>query len=276
MLVQRALRPAATVARAALRPETYPGHAREAVSLAVTAAVWPFGLIDQGIAEVRRLVGADDPELGTPVLLVHGFAANKSNWLFLRRDLRAAGFGRIDALNYNPLTADIPALADACARRVRHLLEVTGADRVHLVGHSLGGLVVRYAVQMAGLHDVAASCVTVASPHQGLAHLPLGLVPVPTVRQLAHGSAVLRRLSASSRPLPTRFVAYYSNLDVLAPGHRCRIVEPALRATNVLVKDEGHLSILLSRRLVSSLVHELRAADGHPGFRALSSLPPAA
>jgi pimeloyl-ACP methyl ester carboxylesterase len=276
MLVDRALRPVATVARAALRPETYPGQVREAVSLAVTAAVWPFGFVDRGIAELRRLVGADDPGLGTPVLLVHGFAANKSNWLFLRHDLRAAGFGRVDALNYNAFTADIPALGEACARRARHLLEITGAERVHLVGHSLGGLVARYAVQVAGLHDVAASCVTVASPHQGLAHLPVGLVPSPALRQLAQGSALLRRLSASSRPLPTRFLAYYSNLDLLAPGHRCRIVEPALKATNVLVKDEGHLSILLSRRLSSSLIHELGAIDGRPGHQALASIPPAA
>src|SRR5687768_10093863 len=103
MLVDRALRPLGTVARAALRPETYPGHAREAVSLAVTATMWPFGVVDRGVQELRRLVSGDDPELGTPVLLVHGFAANKSNWLFLRRDLRAAGYERVDALNYNPL-----------------------------------------------------------------------------------------------------------------------------------------------------------------------------
>jgi len=277
MLADRALRPLATVARAALRPETYPGHAREAVSVAVTAAVWPFGLVDRGVQEIRRLVGADDASLGTPVLLVHGFAANKSNWLFLRHDLRAAGFGRVDALNYNPLVADLPALAAACALRARRLADATGSDRVHLVGHSLGGLVARYAVQLCGIDDIAATCVTVASPHQGIAHVPAGLVPLRTVRQLAAGSAELRRLSASSRPLSTRFIAYYSNLDLLVPGHRARIVEPALRATNVLVKDEGHLSILLSRRLSSSLLHELAVVDGRPGHGdPLLEVPPAA
>ena len=269
------LQPIGAVARAAIRPETYPGHAREAVSLAVTATMWPFGLVDRGIAELRRHLGDDDHDSDrSPVLLIHGFAANKSNWLFLTRDLRDAGFRRVDALNYNPLTLDIPALADACARRARGLLEATGAERVHLVGHSLGGIVARYAVQLAGLHDVAASCVTVASPHGGVGHLPCRIAPVRSVRQLTPGSAVLARLAASSRPLPTRFVAYYSNLDLLVPGQRARIVEPALRATNVLVKDEGHLSILLSRRLSSSLLHELAAVDGVGS--ALSSLPPAA
>ena len=258
---RRALRPIGAVARAAVRPETYPGHAREAVSIALTAAVWPFGLADRGLAELRRLAGGGTYGDRPPVLLVHGFGANKSNWLFLQRDLRTAGFARVDALNYNPLTADIPALAEACAQRARWLADATGSDRVHLVGHSLGGLVARYAVQLGGLHDLAASCITVASPHQGVARSMCRNVPVATVRQLAEGSTLLRRLSASSRPLPTRFVAYYSNLDLIVPGHRARIVEPALRAQNILVKDEGHLSILLSRRLASSLLAELARAE---------------
>lgn len=277
-VVGRALRPIGAVTRAALRPETYPGHFREAVSTAITGAVWPFGLADRGLAELRRLVSSGDagPSARTPVLLVHGFAANKSNWLFLTRDLRAAGFDRVDALNYNPLTADVPALAEACAVRARRLLEAAGAERVHLVGHSLGGIVARYAVQLCGLDDIAATCVTVASPHQGVGHLPCSLAPVRTIRQLAPGSRVLARLSASSRPTDTRFIAYYSNLDLLVPGHRARIVEPAVRATNVLIKDEGHLSILLSRRLSASLLHELGAVEGLPGHAPLTSLPPAA
>lgn len=276
-MLDRALRPMGAMARAAVRPETYPGHAREAVSIAVTAAVWPFGVVDRGLAELRRLLEGDDVGGRPPVLLLHGFGANKSNWLFLHRDLRAAGYRRIDALNYNPLAADIPALAAACAIRARRLAEATGSDRVHLVGHSLGGIVARYAVQLCGLDDIAASCVTVVSPHQGVGNLACRVAPSRTLRQLAEGSTVLRRLSASSRPLPTRFVAYYSNLDLLVPGHRARIIEPALRATNVLVKDEGHLSILLSRRLSASLVHELAAVDDDASVGgSLVGLPPAA
>lgn len=273
-MLDRALRPVAAVARAALRPETYPGHLRELVSLGVTAAVWPLGLADRGAAEVRRVMASPSGEVETPVLLIHGFAANKSNFLFLQRDLRAAGFGRVHALNYNPFTTDIPGIAEACAERARCLMDATGADRVHLIGHSLGGIIARYAVQVSGLEQ-AATCLTVASPHRGVPGA--ALAPGRTMRQLAPGSALMRRLQASSRRLPTRFVAYYSNLDLLVAGHRAMIVEPALRATNVLVKDEGHLSILLSRRLGASVLHELGAAEHLPGYgAALAGLPPAA
>jgi pimeloyl-ACP methyl ester carboxylesterase len=262
------------VLRAAVRPETYPGHAREAISVAVTAALWPFGLADRGIHEIRHLIGREEPLVPTPVLLVHGFAANKSNWLFLERDLRAAGFGRVHALNYNPFRADIPAIAAACVQRARHLMEASGTDRIHLVGHSLGGLVARYAVQLGGLRQ-AATCVTVASPHQGVTPARLARWPA-SLCQLRPDAEVLVRLRASSRRLPTRFVAYYSNLDLLVPGHRAMILEPALRATNVLIRDEGHLSILLARRLSASLIHELAVAEDLGGYSGAVPLLPAA
>jgi pimeloyl-ACP methyl ester carboxylesterase len=262
-MFERLVSPAAEVVRAALRPETVPGHIRELTSLGVTAAMWPLGLADKGIAELRRRVTGDESPIETPVLLVHGYGANKSNWLYLERYLRDAGFRRVHALNYNPLTADIPALATACTRRARELMDHFGVDRIHVIGHSLGGVVARYAVQISGLEGVD-TLVTVASPHRGapLAHIGFGA----TAAQLCPGSPVLRRLRASSRPLPTTFVAYYSNLDLIVPARRAMILEPALRATNILVKDEGHLSILLSRRLAASVVDQLGAAEGLPGY----------
>ena len=248
------------VARAAIRPETYPGQLREAVSLAVTAAMWPFGVADHGMREIAGIGERPAPLRPTPVLLVHGFAANKSNWAFLRRDLRAAGYGNVHALNYNPFTTDIPTIAAQCVERAHSLMDAAGSDGIHVVGHSLGGVVARYAVQIGGLEE-AFTCATVASPHQGVGSARMAAWPL-SVCQLRPDHDVLVRLRASSRRMATRFVAYYSNLDLLVPGGRGKIVEPPLRAANVLIKDEGHLSILLSRRLSGSLLHELAASEG--------------
>ncbi|MDX6233510.1 MAG: hypothetical protein QOH68_2534 [Nocardioidaceae bacterium] len=263
-MLDRLTRPAAEVMRAARRPETLPGHVREIASTAVTAAMWPFGMADRGLAELRRLL-AEEGDAGTPVLLIHGYGANKSNWLFLQRYLRDSGYSRINALNYNPFQADVPAIAEAATMRARDLMAHCGTDRVHLIGHSLGGLVARYAVQISGLEG-AATCVTVASPHRGAPAAPLGFGR--TAKQLRPGSPLLRRLAASSRPLPTQFVAYYSNLDLIVPARSAMITERAVKATNILVKDEGHLSILLSRRLSESVVNQLGAVDGRPGYGA--------
>jgi len=260
-----------SVARAARRPESYLAQGREAASLAVTAALWPFGAIDRGMAELRTRVAADRSPVATPVLLLHGYGANKSNWFFIERELRAAGFERLHGLNYNPLRASIPTIAEMTVQRARQLMDHFGVDRIHLVGHSTGGIVARYAVQLSGLQEVDV-CVTIASPHGGSPAARLG--PGATARQLRPGSDVLRRLHASSRRLDTRFVAFYSNVDVLSPGNRSMIREPALRATNILVKDEGHLSMMLSRRLAMVLAAQLAAAEGRPGYgEVVSGLP---
>jgi triacylglycerol lipase len=253
--------PGADVLRAATRPETIPGQAREVASLAITAALWPFGWVDRGLHELRRSLEEDPDGIRTPVLLVHGYGANKSNWFFVERSLRDAGFGVIHALNYNPLRADVPRLAEACVQRAHDLMAHAATDRVHLVGHSLGGVVARYAVQVAGLEQ-AATCVTVVAPNRGA---PLARFALRgTGAQLAPGSAVLRRLSTSARPMRTRFVAYYSNLDMLVPGRRAMIAEVELEPRNLLIKDEGHVSILLSRRLANSIAEELLASERSP------------
>src|SRR5439155_5759941 len=125
---------------------------------------------------------------------IHGYGANKSNWFFVDRELRSAGFERIHALNYNPLTAGIPDIAARATQRARELMDHFGTDRIHIVGHSLGGIVGRYAVQLGGLEGVEV-CITIGSPHHGtpMARFGLGV----TARQLRPGSDVLRRLSAS-------------------------------------------------------------------------------
>jgi pimeloyl-ACP methyl ester carboxylesterase len=268
-VVQRTVAPVGAFVHALRRPTTYTGQFREAASTLITMSMWPLGFADQGVAAVHAPADERTP-VDTPVLLVHGYGANKSNWLFLRRYLQQAGFGRVHALNYNALRADIPALADQCTARAAELRERFGADRVHVVGHSLGGVVARYAVQVSGL-DSAATCITIASPHAGvrLARYgsPLSVVsPLASGLQLRPGSAVMDRLRDTARPLPTRFIAYYSNLDLLVPGRRAMILEPALDATNIFVRDQGHLSIMFSRRLAQSVVDQLAASEGLPGY----------
>lgn len=278
-VVERALAPAIAVATAARRPTTYSGHLKELTSTVVTAGMWPMGFRDQGLGAIVSR-DAHSP-VATPVLLIHGYGANKSNWLFISRYLKQAGFERVHALNYNPFTADIPALAQQCVDRAEELKAHFGVDRIHVVGHSLGGIIARYAVSVLGLQGVDV-CATIASPHGGVRLARYGspaaaISPLATGLQLRPDSAVMTLLRSSARDLPTRFVAYYSNLDLIVPAKRAMIIEPELAATNILVKDHGHLSIMLSRQLSASIVDQLGAAEGLPGYGTpVRSLPPRA
>lgn len=226
---------------------------REAAAAAVTVGLWPLG-----VAAPR--VEAAPPAVGVPVLLVHGYGANRSNWRFVERRLRAGGFTSVHAANYNPLTSDLPGLAEWLATEVATLRARCGVEAVHVVGHSLGGVVARYAVQVLGLEGVA-TCVTLASPHGGVTlarpvpTLPGGLGAV--ARQLRPDAPEMVLLRSSARPLGTRFVAVAGGSDVIVPTGRALIREPELAATNLVIANHGHFSLLFSAPLADSLVHQL-------------------
>lgn len=249
---------------------TATSQAWELASAVATIGLWPLGLTaprpgedgagageGSGVVPLsaRRSVPAD-----VPVLLVHGYGANRSNWHFVERRLRAAGFGSVHAVNYNPLTSDLPGLAQWFAGEVVDLRKRTGADAVHVVGHSLGGVVARYALQILGVDGVA-TCVTLASPHGGVTlarpmrPLPGGLGAV--ARQLRPDAPEMVLLRSSARPLATRFVAVAGGADLIVPTGRALIREPELGATNLVVPHHGHFSLLFSPSMADAIAHQL-------------------
>ena len=84
-------------------------------------------------------------------MFVHGYCGSERVWAPLRAALTAAGFNCLISLCYNAVTSDVRDVADRLVDESRRALQATGAGKVHLIGHSLGGLVVREAVQRRGL-----------------------------------------------------------------------------------------------------------------------------
>lgn len=252
------------VTRALIRPGSYLGWLRELLVTGVCLVCYPFGI--GGTTPEPRSDDLPTPPFAleadaAPVLLVHGYGHNRSGWTFLVRHLRQCGFERVYSFNYSPLARDLPGLAWELARRIDAIREVTGARRVHLVGHSLGGIVIRYYVQLLGGEACVGTAITVASPHEGT--LAAGFGRSPVLRQLRAGSWVIQALEETARPSPVQWVAYYSNLDVLVqPARSAMLRHPALDATNVLVKDHGHLSVLLAPGLGRSIARRLAASNG--------------
>lgn len=280
-----------TLVSALRRPATYGGAAREVVSLLLCAVRYPSGFVSE-----RVTVAPAHPPIGrpvdgqrlpvrshawpgsghdTPVMLVHGYAHNHSGWWLMRRHLQEAGFGQLDSFNYQPLLHDVPASARRLAARVEQLRRRTGAERIHVVAHSLGGLLVRWMVQELDGAAVVDTAVTLGTPHEGT--LAAWIAPGRTAAQLRSGSWVVRRLQETARPSPVRWVAFYSNVDELVqPSRSAMIRHPALEAVNILAKDHGHMSLMVSPRVARAVVRQLEVAEGVAGVASVSSLPTAA
>lgn len=248
-----------------LRPGTYVGAARETLFALVHAAVHPLGLLSvealQEALEAERAVEAIETQLAPstaqmPIILLHGYVMNRSAFLVMRQALTEAGFCHVRAFNYPQFTHGVPEVARMLQAEVERVLETTGAERCSIVGHSLGGIVARYYAQALGGEKTLDTVVTLGTPHSGTytAHFGVG----PAAMQSTYQSPFLNELRRTARPSPVRYVSYYSDLDLfVVPASSAKLRDPVLQATNIRVRDIGHLSMLLSGEVVQSVVDYL-------------------
>lgn len=276
-----ALRRAARTARRGVRTVCSPaglvGTGTEAVWSAAHLVLYPLGVrADKGhrsdwvhadrftlddLPPVQRgLLLGDVVAAGTPIVLVHGLVDNRSIFTLLLRALRRRGFGRVLTLNYSPFTQDVRAVAARLAALVERTCDETGYERVHVVGHSLGGVAARYYVQRMGGDARVHTLCTLGSPHAGTyaAHL----MPSQLVRQLRPGSDLMRELAEPAPGCRTRFVAFWSDLDhLVVPFRSARVDHPDLSARNVLLRGVGHMSLPIDGRVVREIATLLAHLD---------------
>jgi pimeloyl-ACP methyl ester carboxylesterase len=226
--------------------------------MASAAAKAPLHLVGRGPEPAFGAlapVQAHSAPTTRPVLLVHGFGGTKSSWSYLARTLTARGL-TFDAITYTPFGTSVEQLADRLVVEVDRMLAQTGADKVHLVGHSLGGVVIAQAIASGRLAGQVDTVVTLGAPFGGSpwAHLlPFGAI----VRALREGSPLLRRLASAPIPEGVRWLALTATLDMIVPG--LRSVPSHAEVETVAVNGVGHLGMLLSGQVVGRIIAALPA-----------------
>jgi triacylglycerol lipase len=271
--IRRAGRATGRGLRRATNPSVIRGSAIEVAWTATHIVTYPLGVLEEqvrhpeerlnldGLDPIKRgLIIGDVENAGTPIILIHGVVDNRSVFAMLKRGLRRRGFGRIITLNYSPLTDDVRVVAGRLEALVEALCIETGYERVHVIGHSMGGLVARYFVQRMGGDSRVHTLVTLGTPHQGTA--PANFVPHPVARQMRPGSDIMTELAAPSPGCRTRFVAIWSDLDqMIIPKSNARIEHPDLNARNVFVPCVGHNSLPVDGRVVHEICTTLAHVD---------------
>jgi hypothetical protein len=276
--------------KAVLSPAGLRGTAIECAWLSAHMAIYPLSLLEErareaqqrhnleGLAPVQRgLIIGDVEAAGTPIILVHGVVDNHTIFTLLRRSLMRRGFGRTISLNYSPLTDDIRRVAKRLNRLIESVCRETGYERVHVIGHSMGGLIARYYVQRLGGDARVHTLVTLGSPHQGSA--PARFVPHNVARQLRPGSPIFAELAEPAPHCRTRMVAVWSDLDqVIIPKRSARIEHDDLNARNVFVRGVGHMSLPVDGRVVHEICTTLAHLDADgttlaPGATSITSEP---
>jgi triacylglycerol lipase len=263
-------------------PRVATGFAIEAAWATAHAVMYPLGLLSaptriptgrrhQDLSnlkpEQRGLVHHDVDAAETPILLVHGIIDNHATFTVMERALRRRGFQTLSAYDYGLLTHSIPRAAVRLGEAIARLSAATGYERIHVIGHSLGGLIARYYVQrLAGDRQVH-TLVTLGTPHQGT-QLAWSAPLLPLVRQLTPNSSVMQELAEPAPGCRTRFVAFYSDIDhLIVPSRNARLDHPDLNVRNIAARGVGHLSMANNGRIAFTIAGALRQLD-HDGVPA--------
>jgi hypothetical protein len=211
--------------------------------------LWPLWML---IGASYQAIEAGGTGERRPVVLLHGYAMNRTNWVWLGRRLARAGVGPLYGASYFS-----PAPVAESARRLSAFVEEvrarTGARQVDIVAHSLGGLVARYYLERMGGAQAVARLVTIGTPHAGTRWGRAGWGRA--ARELTPGSPFLLELGRPSEPV--RYTSIWSRSDnLVAPPESARL---APLGDDVVFDDLGHLSLLVSPRVADQVAARLRA-----------------
>jgi len=194
---------------------------------------------------------------GIPVIFVHGYFQNRADFWWMAKQFRKASKGPLYGCNYpwfDSVDRNVPRLG----RFVEGVCAETGADKVTLVAHSLGGLVcVEYAHGTNGQQRVA-HCITVGTPHAGVKWR--GPILGKVAKELREGGEF--HAERRERPVITPTLSVYSTHDnIVHPPTTSALASRGGR--DVAVDGLGHLSLLYSPEVTRALIAFIDQAPGH-------------
>jgi|RhiMethySRZTD1v2_1073278.scaffolds.fasta_scaffold04299_16 pimeloyl-ACP methyl ester carboxylesterase len=240
----------------------------EALCTMFTQWIWPYGwFLGSGFGG-RPAAGG-----GRPIVVVHGWTQNRTNFVWLARFLRRKGLGPFFGFNYNSYHAAEKS-AKALGTFVERVRAHTGADKVDLICHSFGGLVARVYVDMLEGHRHVRQVVTLGSPHRGVAHANPSWGP--SVRDMHAEIGIARKLAALPLAPGVGYTSIYSAHDnIVFPGSVSCLGE---RGTDIGVAEFGHFGILFCTEVADHVCRALTTEASEATQRAQSptaSLSPA-
>lgn len=192
-----------------------------------------------------------------PVVLVHGYLCNQRIWDAMAETLRRAGHP-VMRLDLEPLFTSIDHYAPLIEQAVTQLCRQTGAPKVALIGHSMGGLAIRAWLRAHGSARVA-RVITLGTPHAGTKMAQL--TPTTNGSQMRWRSAWLQELAASENATTRSLmrIAITPQDNIVYPQR-----EQVLEGVPVTLFDGlGHVELCLNRAVIAWVLQQLEDPTRH-------------
>ena len=187
---------------------------------------------------------------GPPILLVHGFLLNRACMFAIYWRLRRQGYRHVYTVNLDPIFGPLQTMTENLSPRIR---EIAGHHNrpVHVVAHSMGGVVLRKCIH----HDPSlpvAGVITLGTPHHGSGIANFGLSAA--AREMRPGSTLLGTLPETPS---VPFTSIYSLVDnMVLPSDSAMFGQRMIQFTDV-----GHISLMYSQRVFDAILGELPGVE---------------
>ena len=189
------------------------------------------------------LVGTAAPASGQsaadPILFVHGWNSSASAWNTMIDRFVAAGYprNRMLAITYHSNQSNA-TIANQARDAAASLRASTGAARVDIVTHSMGGLSSRYYLKSLGGTGVGDDWVSLGGPNHGTSTAYLCYLFSAGCRDMIPGSGFLNNLNAGDEtPGTVDYGTFWSSCDEVINPDSSTLLSGA---TNVGVGCLGH------------------------------------
>ena len=219
------------------------------------------------VALMARDITAVIPEEVHPgddvVVLVHGFFASAGVFRPMRNQLVNDTNAKVASFTHAP-GMGIDRIARSLARLIA---KIPVGCRVHLIGHSLGGLVSRWYVQELGGHARVTQTISLGSPFGGTERArPFRFL---VGAELHRSSPTLARLRARAHEHDVPHMSVVGEADALIVPRESAVFP---RGEVVVLAGRGHNSLLFDPESITRVVERIRK---HSGVQAPAPLPAA-
>lgn len=148
-----------------------------------------------------------------PIVFMHGFQSSGAAWATMTSRFKADGWDDSPLFTWTyDSNVSNATTAEVLQQKVDSLLKATGAKKVDIIAHSMGGLPSRYYAKNLGGSDKIDALVLLASPDHGTSIA--NLCSIQPCLEMRPGSTFLTTLNAvDETPGPARYATWWTPCD---------------------------------------------------------------
>jgi triacylglycerol lipase len=178
-----------------------------------------------------------------PILFVHGYLGNTSNWDTMKARFKADGWQDFElySFNYSFITSNATSAAEI-RDQVDKIIRDTGAARVDIIAHSMGSISSRYYIKNLGGDSKIDAWVSLGGPNHGTDYVQNQNCNSIPCTEVIPGSAFLTALNGGDEtPGLVRYATWRSPCDTTINPDVSVVL---LGATNTLTPCIVHFNLI--------------------------------